>query len=141
MTCLSMPHSRMQLIRVAGHLGVRLPATPPLLLRQWRAGVPSTLHTEGQPRLSHVNVQNDHDVKDQQPADNECTQREMQTQREVHRTTQNQPNHRCKRRARPLPIGKGRNERAERPTPGMSTHLSKKDATQFALCVPEYTFT
>ena len=31
MTCLSMPHSCMQLIRVAGHLGVRLPATPPPL--------------------------------------------------------------------------------------------------------------
>ena len=31
MTCLSMPHSRMQLIRVAGRLGVRLPATPPPL--------------------------------------------------------------------------------------------------------------
>ena len=29
MTCLSIPYSRMHLIRVAGHLGVRLPATPP----------------------------------------------------------------------------------------------------------------
>ena len=36
MTCLSMPHSRMQLIQVAGHVGVTLPATPPPLPRQWR---------------------------------------------------------------------------------------------------------
>ena len=29
MTCLSIPYSRVHLIRVAGHLQVRLPATPP----------------------------------------------------------------------------------------------------------------
>ena len=60
----------------------------------------------------------------------------MQTQSKVHQTMQNQPYHCCERRARPHPIGIGRNERAERPTPGMSTPLSKKDAAQFALCVP-----
>ena len=64
-----------------------------------------------------------------------------QTQSKEHQTMQNQPYHCCERRARPLPIGKGKNERAERPTPGMSTPLSKKDEAQFALCVPKDTFT
>ena len=40
MTCLSMPHCRTQLIRVAGRLGVRLPATPPPLPRPDGGGQP-----------------------------------------------------------------------------------------------------
>ena len=37
MTCLSMPHTRMQLNRVAGDLGVRLLETPPPLPRPYCA--------------------------------------------------------------------------------------------------------
>ena len=40
MACLSMPHSSMHLIREASHLGVRLPATPPPLLRPDGRGKP-----------------------------------------------------------------------------------------------------
>ena len=40
MTCLSMPHSCLQRIRVACHVGVRLPATPPRLPRPSGEGQP-----------------------------------------------------------------------------------------------------